>query len=143
MHARMDSVVGNRIREARTNRDLSLSEVALRANISVATLSRIERDKQGLDLGLFLTLCRILKAMPRDLIGGDGSDKVDPLAIQIAGLNHDERMQLWHDLAEGRRNRRRSVARTRRLAEEVAELLAQLQFLQAEIESVQKRVRNR
>ena len=137
----MDSVVGTRIREARTSRNLSLNEVASEANISVATLSRIERDKQGLDLGLFLTLCRILKAIPRDLIGGDGDEKVDPLAIQIAGLNHPDRMRLWRDLAENRKNRHRSVAKTRRLAEEVEELLAQLRFLQAEIESVHKRVR--
>ena len=141
MRARMDAVVGTRIREARTSRNLSLNEVASEANISVATLSRIERDKQGLDLGLFLTLCRILKAVPRDLIGGDGDQKVDPLAVQIAGLNHPDRMRLWRDLAESRKNRHRSVAKTRRLAEEVEELLAQLRFLQAEIESVHKRVR--
>ena len=136
-------MVGSRIREARTNRNLSLSDVASRADISVATLSRIERDKQGLDLGLFLTLCRILKAMPRDLIGDQGEERVDPLAIQIASLNHVERMRLWSDLAESRRTRQRSQATTRRLAEEVEELLAQLRFLQAEMLSVHKRVSKR
>ena len=141
----MAALVGTRIREARTSRRLSLNEVASRAHISVATLSRIERDKQGIDLGLFLNLCRILKAMPHDLLGADGQEKVDPLAQQIARLKHDERVQLWHDLADARRSDRRAALRSkvRHLSEEVEELLAQLQYVQAEIEAVHTRVRKR
>jgi len=145
MHDTIDAVVGTRIREARTSRNLSLSEVASRAQISVATLSRIERDKQGLDLGLFLILCKILKELPHDLIGSNGDDRVDPLALQIGRLNHGERCQLWHDLASARRSDKRQAIRSnvRRLGEEVEELLAQLQFVQAEIEAVQNHVRKR
>jgi len=141
----MAAVVGNRIRTARTSRDLSLNDVAERAHISVATLSRIERDKQGIDLGLFLVLCRILKAMPEDLLADEDHDNIDPLAQQIARLKSDERIQLWHDLADARRNGRRQALRTtaRRLSDEVAELLAQLQYVQAEIESVHHSVRKR
>jgi transcriptional regulator with XRE-family HTH domain len=143
MQDSMNIVVGNRIREARTSRNLSLNEVATRANISVATLSRIERDKQGLDLGLFFILCKVLKAMPHDLIGDEGGENVDPLALQIGRLNHSERVQLWRDLANGRRNERRQTMRSkvRRLNDEIEELLAQLQYVQAEIESVQNQVR--
>jgi transcriptional regulator with XRE-family HTH domain len=141
----MDIVVGNRIREARTNRNLSLNEVASRAHVSVATLSRIERDKQGLDLGLFLILCRVLKAMPHDLLSDQGGENVDPLALQISRLNHGERVQLWKDLADGRRNEHRQTMRSnvRRLNDEIEELLAQLQYVQAEIESVQNQVHKR
>ena len=141
----MLEMVGNRIREARTIRNLSLNEVAGRAHISVATLSRIERDKQGLDLGLFLSLCRILKAVPHELIGDDGEENVDPLALQIARLKHDERVQLWHDLADARRSDRRKTLRSnvQRLSEEVEELLAQLSYVQAEIEGVHSRVKRR
>jgi transcriptional regulator with XRE-family HTH domain len=139
-------VVGNRIREARTSRNLSLNDVASRAHISVATLSRIERDKQGLDLGLFLILCKLLKAMPHDLLGDEAAgENVDPLALQIGRLNHGERVQLWKDLADGRRNDRRQTMRSnvRRLNDEIEELLAQLQYVQAEIEGVQNQVRRR
>src|SRR6266516_4653722 len=99
---RMDGMIGERIRQTRQARRLSLNDVAGKARISVATLSRIERDKQGLELGLFLVLCKVLKTSPRDLLvdgdeGGDGN--IDPLAVRIAGLNHPERLQLWHDLA--------------------------------------------
>src|SRR6266550_1806691 len=96
----MENVVGNRLRQARTARQLSLNDVAGRAKISVATLSRIERDKQGIDLGLFLTLSRILKAPPHDLLtaDGDGRDSVDPLVHRIASLDAAERARLWREL---------------------------------------------
>ena len=145
MQRTMRSMVGSRIREARTSRSLSLNEVAARANISVATLSRIERDKQGIDLGLFLGLCRILKTAPHELLGDEDEVNVDPLAQKIAHLKHDDRIQLWRDLADARRGDRRHASRAnmRRLSDEVAELLAQLQYVQAEIEAVHSRVRNR
>jgi len=136
-------MVGAQIREVRTSRNLSLNEVATRAQISVATLSRIERDKQGLDLGLFLILCRILRAAPHDLLGDNGSDIADPLAMQIAQLTHGDRIQLWHDLASARRTDRKVKSHLSRLADEVEELLAQLEFVRSEIEAVQAHVRRR
>ena len=138
-------MLGTRIRQARTSRNLSLNDVASRARVSVATLSRIERDKQGLDLGLFLLLCRILKTSAQDLIGESGQGNVDPLAVKIAGLQTSERVQLWRDLAAARKSDRSSAVRSRmhKLADEVEELLAQLEFVRAEIEAVQTRVRRR
>ena len=145
MQVKMATVVGTRIREARTSRNLSLNEVASRAHVSVATLSRIERDKQGLDLGLFLVLCRVLKSVPHELLGSEGEDQVDPLALQIARLDHGARIELWRELAEARRADKRVQARSqmRRLGDEVEELLAQLEFVRAEIESVHTQVRKR
>jgi transcriptional regulator with XRE-family HTH domain len=140
------TMVGERIRQTRQARRLSLNDVAERAKVSVATLSRIERDKQGLELGLFLLLCRILKASPQELIGGgEESDNIDPLAVRIAALHHDERVQLWHDLAAGRRGERRHAirARTEKLREELEELMAQLEFVRAEMESVHSGIRRR
>ena len=138
-------MVGARLRQARTSRDLSLNEVASRAHISVATLSRIERDKQGLDLGLFLVLCKVLKAEPQDMLINADDHDIDPLARQIGRLNHGDRMQLWRDLADARRGTSRSASRSqmRRLSDEVEELLAQLQFVSAEIQAVQNEVRKR
>ncbi|HEY6843286.1 MAG TPA: helix-turn-helix transcriptional regulator [Thermoanaerobaculia bacterium] len=139
-------MVGSRIREARTSRSLSLNDVAERAHISVATLSRIERDKQGIDLGLFLILCRILKTEPRDMIGSeDSASNIDPLAQRIGRLRHGDRVQLWRDLADARRSEKRQTnrANARRLSDEVEELLAQLQYVQAEIEAVHARTRKR
>ena len=141
-------MIGDRIRQTRQARRLSLNDVAGRAKISVATLSRIERDKQGLELGLFLSLCKVLKTSPRDLLvdgDGDGNGNVDPLAARIASLNHPERLQLWHDLAANRRGDRRGHARAqmRRLADEFEELMAQLELVRAEMESFHNRMRRR
>src|SRR2546430_4592894 len=144
MHAKIVQMVGTRIRETRTSRNLSLNDVASRAHVSVATLSRIERDKQGLDLGLFLILCRVLKALPHDLLGDETDDNIDPLALQIARLTHTDRVQLWRDLASARRNGRDGLrSKVRRLNDEVEELMAQLQNVQAEIESVHTQMRKR
>ena len=141
----METMIGDRIRQTRQARHLSLSDVAERAKISVATLSRIERDKQGLELGLFLTLCKVLKTSPRELIADGDADHIDPLAVRIAGLNHADRLQLWRDLAAERRGERRSHlrAKNRKLVDEVEELLAQLEFVRAEMESFHVGVRKR
>jgi transcriptional regulator with XRE-family HTH domain len=139
-------MIGERIRQTRQARRLSLNDVAGRAKISVATLSRIERDKQGLELGLFLILCKVLKTSPRDLLlDGETDSNVDPLAIRIASLNHPDRLQLWHELAANRRGDRRGHMRAqmRKLADEVEELMAQLEFVRAEMESFHSRVRKR
>lgn len=145
MQAKIAAVVGSRIRQARTTRNLSLNDVATRAHISVATLSRIERDKQRLELGLFVLLCRILKTPPQDLLGEEYPENVDPLAVRIASLQLADRVQLWRDLASSRRGEQRSSMRmqVRKLAEEVEELLAQIEFVRAEMESFHTRVRRR
>jgi transcriptional regulator with XRE-family HTH domain len=141
MHVAM---VGNRLRVARQSRNLSLTELASRAEISAATLSRIERDKQNVDLGLFLTLTRILKLTPHEVLeDADAEEGVDPLVRAITGMQTGERAQLWRSLAEERRTHRARKANGRAVANEVEELLAQVDFIRGEIESVQKRLRRR
>src|SRR5689334_8505269 len=104
MHVLM---VGNRIRVARQSRNLSLTELAARADISAATLSRIERDKQNLDLGLFLTLTSILKLTPHEVLGDVADEEgVDPLVRAISGMQTGERAQLWRSLAAERKAHR-------------------------------------
>jgi len=137
-------MVGNRIRAARQSRNLSLTELASRADISAATLSRIERDKQNLDLALFLTLIQILKLTPHEVLGEpDNEDGVDPLVRTISGMQTGERAQLWRSLAAERRSHRPRKTDSHVVANEVDELLAQVDFIRGEIESVQKRLRKR
>jgi len=141
MHVAM---VGNRLRVARQSRNLSLTELASRADISAATLSRIERDKQNVDLGLFLTLTRILKLTPHEVLeDANAEEGVDPVVRAISGMQTGERAQLWRSLAEERRTHRTHKANGRAVANEVEELLAQVDFIRGEIESVQKRLRRR
>jgi len=133
----MKMSVGDRIRETRNARQLSLTEVAAQAKVSVATLSRIERGLQTLDFGVFLLLCQILGANPRELIDSDDTSIVDPLALRIACSSHTERMEMWRDLTE----RRKAIGtKTRSLSDEVDELLAQMEYVRAEVQSVRKKL---
>jgi transcriptional regulator with XRE-family HTH domain len=137
-------MVGNRIRVARQSRNLSLTELASRADISAATLSRIERDKQNVDLGLFVTLTRILQLTPHEVLADTETvEGVDPLVRAISGMQTGERAQLWRSLAAERKTHRSRKADGRAVANEVEELLAQVDFIRGEIESVQKRLRHR
>jgi transcriptional regulator with XRE-family HTH domain len=136
-------MLGTRLRQARISRQLSLNDVAERARISVATLSRIERDKQGLDLGMFMILSKILKTPPEELINAENAEvPADALAAQISRLDAKERANLWRDLA-GRKGASNGKGHMKQVALEVDELLAQLEFLRSEIESIQKRLKLR
>ncbi|MGH9424353.1 MAG: helix-turn-helix domain-containing protein [Thermoanaerobaculia bacterium] len=137
-------MIGNRLRSARQSRNLSLTELAVRAEISAATLSRIERDKQNLDLGLFLTLTRILKLPPREILDDVEEDEgLDSLVRAISGMPTSERARLWRSLAAERKRRQGRATHRRLIATEVEELLAQVDFIRGEIEAVQKRLRRR
>jgi transcriptional regulator with XRE-family HTH domain len=141
-------MLGERIREARLAQNRSLADVAGKANISVATLSRIETDKQSVEVGLFINLARVLDIPPTELLGDDhgrngNGNGLDPLVRRIAALGSRERLELWRELAAERRaNRARARApQARQTAQHVEELLAQLDFLREELETVRKHIR--
>jgi transcriptional regulator with XRE-family HTH domain len=137
-------MIGERIRAARASQRLSLSDVASRAEISIATLSRIETSKQALDVELFMTLAKILKTTPRLLLDDDETPNATiSLASQIEALGPKERLRLWRDLAAARRSRPARMIAARDVEHQVDELLAQLDYLRDEITSVRKRLRKR
>ena len=138
-------MIGENIRAARLAQQRSLADVSKKAKISIATLSRIENDKQTLELGLFLTLAKVLDRSPNDLLGSDGDQDhgVDPMVRRIAAFETAERMQFWKDLAVAQRNQRVKTRRLQlgQLSQQVEELLAQIDFMREELESVRKRLR--
>ena len=144
----MAHMIGERIREARQAQDRSLADVASKAKISVATLSRIENEKQSVEMGLFLTIARILSVTPQRLIGEDGNgdvDGVDPLARRIAALPPRERLDLWRELAQERRAQRsrKRGNEVQQVGQHVEELVAQMDFLREELESIRKQMKRR
>jgi transcriptional regulator with XRE-family HTH domain len=143
-------MIGKRLRQARASQKLSLNEVAERADISVATLSRIERDKQNMAVDLFLTLCKVLETQPNELLGdGKGGDlqtptsSVDELIRKISGMDVGERTRFWHGLSKAHvaRPRGRRGGEVRVLAREIDELLAQVDCLREQLESVRKQLK--
>ena len=138
-------MVGERLREARGALSLSLADVAQRADISAATLSRIENNKQGLELGLFLILAKILHVSPAEVLKGSAEGPTaDPLVARIAALPVAERTKLWSELAAARRAQRglRNPG-GRNLGQKVEELTAQIEYLREEIEVVRAKTRRR
>lgn len=139
-------MIGSRIRAARTNRSLSLADVSVKARVSVATLSRIENDKQPIDVNMLLVLARVFKVTPQDLLGGAADDGkgVDPLARQIAALSSKDRVKLWREVAAQRRaDRGGRRDQSQQLTSQVEELLAQLDYLREEIETVRTSIRRK
>lgn len=136
-------MIGARLREARQARRLSLNSVAQKAEISVATLSRIERDQQRIDVELLLKLTHILKLTAHEVLddGKRNEDGVDPLVAKISNLPSQERTKLWRALTASRKAAQNHAGATRVLAQQVEEFLAQIDFLRGEIEAVKKRLR--
>jgi len=135
-------MIGDRLREARAARQFSLSDVAEKAKISAATLSRIENGKQSLDVGLFLTLLKILRIQPADVLESDGNvSSGDRLVDQIARLDADARTKLWKDLTTERRTQRGRRSSKREISQNVEELVAQVDYLREQIEAVRARQR--
>jgi len=125
---------------------LSLADVAGEAHVSAATLSRVERDKQAIDVQLFLTLARVLNTTPAELLveENEGENSDGALATRIAAMQSRDRTQLWRDLGDERReSRQRKRADMHTVAAEVEELLAQMDFLRQEIEAVRARLGKR
>lgn len=137
-------MVGEKIREVRQAQGWSLVEVAGEAKISVATLSRIENGKQSVGLGLFLLLAKVLHVSARELLPeeDEGNDKVDPLARRIAMLGTKQRTELWREVAAERRAQRGHNARAD-AAQQVEEMLAQIDFLRDELDTICKRIKKR
>ncbi|MGA7614130.1 MAG: helix-turn-helix transcriptional regulator [Thermoanaerobaculia bacterium] len=135
--------VGERIRDARKRRSLSLADVASKLDISAATLSRIETDKQPLQLDTFLRLARIVGEDPSFLLAGNRkSDGQGSLLQQIARLSRGEKQKLWQQLArKSEHARRRNGGDSRQLAEEVDELLAQVELIRSALLALRRKMR--
>ena len=135
-------MVGNRLRHVRTTQQRSLADVAGKADISVATLSRVENNKQALDLQLLLRLAKILKTTAAEIIGDEReSDDSEPLAQKLARLSPAERTRIWRELASVKKQASHSGRDVDRVLAQVEELLAQIEFLRSELEAVRNRVR--
>lgn len=134
-------MIGDRIREVRNARQLSLTDVAVKAGVSVATLSRIENNKQGLDLDLFMLLARILKTDPNDILDDSQRGAAEPIAQKITALRSTERVRFWKELSAASRDRRESKHHHNDLASHVDELLAQIEYIRDELISIRKSAR--
>lgn len=117
--------VGDNLRRVRSDLGLSLAQVSARAGISVATLSRIETEKQKLDVDLLTRLAGILE-IPRAEILGDSADN-DPSAVtrKLARMPAKERARVFFDAS-------------RRGAASIEDLLSVIDVLRDELSRLQR-----
>jgi len=88
----VDVAVGQRIRELRRNRKLSLEVIAARADLSIGFLSQIERGLSSPSLRVLATIADVLGVGIAGLFGaketaGNGSDAIVTREQQRAELN--------------------------------------------------------
>ena len=121
--------VGDTLRRLRTDRALSLTGVAGRAGISVATLSRVETNKQSLEVGLLLTLAGILGVSAADILG-EVRDDAESLSRRIAALPAVERAKVFLRSARPRREQK--------LESTLDGLVSTVEVLRDELLSVQR-----
>ncbi len=137
----MHIMIGEKIREVRQSQGRSLAEIAGKAKISVATLSRIETDKQAIDVELLLVIAQILGVDAADVLGQAGNSG-DALAHRIASLGSKQRTDLWREVAAERRTQRsRKAIPLANFGQQVEEMLAQLDFVREELEALRAKVK--
>ncbi|MBV8516999.1 MAG: helix-turn-helix domain-containing protein [Acidobacteria bacterium] len=122
--------IGDNLRHARSELGLSLAKVAAQADISVATLSRIETDKQNLDVALLTKLAHILGTAPAALFGqADDGDRTK-VTRTLASLPPRERARVFFDAS-----RRDGVS--------IDDLLSMIDVLRDELSRLQRKSRVR
>lgn len=130
------SPIGPTLRRLRTDREVSLATVADQAGISVATLSRIETNKQGIDVSLLLTLARVLGVAAADILGSaDDRDDLESLSSRLAALPADARTEVF--LQSGRRRKARGLQPV------LDDLVSAIEVMRDELVSVQRTMRKR
>ena len=125
-------------------RHLSLNDVASQAGISAATLSRIETEKQNVDVGLLVSLSGILGIEPATLLGGDGKDgdghAPDALVGALATMPPAECAQV---IVESMKQSRRGKARRDALHARIDLLVAALDLIHEELLELRRDARRR
>jgi transcriptional regulator with XRE-family HTH domain len=131
------SSVGPVLRRLRTERELALAAVASQAGISVATLSRIETNKQSIEVGVLLTLAGILGVSAADILrDGEEKDDLGSLARRIGTLSPVDRTKLFLDAS-------RRPVNGKQLGAVLDDLLSTVEMLRQELLTVQRSLDDR
>ena len=130
--------VGETIRRIRVARELSLADVARKAGVSVASLSRMETNKQSVDVSLLETLADILGVTAASVLGeagGNGHGDPDELAGRLSALSAPERTRIF--LASSRRRDSKQVGAV------LDDLVSTVDLVRDELLQVQRNIKRR
>jgi transcriptional regulator with XRE-family HTH domain len=133
--------VGKALREARTSRGMSLSEVAHAAGVSTATLSRIETEKQSLDVSLLAAVSRILNVAPGQVLGSepDPAATEEALVASLSTLSPERRVRVLTAAAKRHGTRRSKDG----IQAQLDALLATIDVIREEITEIRQQNKRR
>ena len=93
----MDSLnyglIGQKIRRARQNLNLSQEQLAEACDLSASFLGHIERGTRKLSLETFAALCSVLNLTPDYLLSTQTDDSANTFVVDLDGLNTDDELK--------------------------------------------------
>ena len=80
------TIIGERIKQARSNKKLTQEKLAEKLDVSVAFLSRIERGSSHINLNRLNQICSVLGVTEGDILNGSSSDSSLYLSKDFSNL---------------------------------------------------------
>lgn len=97
------TIIGNRLKQARINKNFTQEELAEKIDISVAFLSRIERGKAQINLKRLSQICNILDITEGYILNGSSdcdSNYLNQEFNQILDSCSPDKQKLIYDIAK-------------------------------------------
>ena len=80
------SVIGERIKNARTQKELTQEQLAEKIDVSVAYLSRVERGDTKINLTRLNQICELLQVSKGYILDGSSNTSTNYLNIEFSNL---------------------------------------------------------
>ena len=97
------SIIGQRLKKARQNKNLTQEDLAEKLDVSVAFLSRIERGSSHINLKRLNQICNILEINEGQILNGSSSDSKNYLNSEFSELlknSSSEQQKLIYKIAQ-------------------------------------------
>lgn len=97
------SIIGERLKKARVENNLTQEQLAERIDVSVAFLSRVERGKAKINLNRLNQICNILNITEGDILSGVGNNSEYYLNEEFSNLLKNcppDKAKLIYDIAK-------------------------------------------
>lgn len=133
------STVGSRLKAARLARGMSLGDVADEVGVSVATLSRVENEKQRLAVPMLFAVADAIGVAAVDIVhdrkGGDNDHRLQDM---LAAARPREQARIFMSARRPRRGSKRAEVHAR-----VGNLLGWIEIIRDELVSIRSELKKR
>ena len=97
------SIIGQRLKKARKEKNLTQEELAEKIDVSIAFLSRIERGSSQINLKRLSQICEILGITEGEILNGVSNNSTKYLDNEFSSLLKDcsaDKQKLIYDIAK-------------------------------------------